>query len=1275
MSFFGTSKSHVALTTCRVALALTSALGIAGCVGSGGAPSEPDAAPATVLLDATMQSEAGSHLDAASAADAPGDAEEAGANAPPTASLSTAAIDFGSVNCGTSPPPTEMLTVTNTGGANLVVSGTVIGSAFALSGGSTLSLPPNGSGTLTLTATVPSSAIAGTAITGSLALFTNDPSGPDRVLPISATPNGGTLTGTALYVFPSTPVGVASTPVAIQLTNTGSDTATFGVGTPTNAAFTLNGVPSGGIALHAGQSWDGTATFTPTSTVTALGQANITATSGATCGTSVPALLFNGSGTQASLSGWPSTNSIDFGQAYCGGSAPPSQTITIANSSSSVAAHILAVNLSQANGFTTSVTDGATIPAGGTLPITFNAQAVPGRYSLATISGTIVLATDAQPSALTLTMTEEPQGAVLAFDTSGTTNFGSFSSVILLQSSSQALSVVNTGNQPASVILVASENDTSAEADGGEPDGSPDAFEGDGGTPDPFSLSTASFGIAAGGTQQESVTFHPLHANATVGTLGMEVSSGSVLCAPLPAALPLSGSAVGGGPDVTPTSLLFPATCGGSTPSSQTVFVVNDGTVDMSWTMSGVSGAGSGQFTVTSSPSPGLLVPGAFATLTVKAAAVPSPAPHPNPAESLAQLTITTDVPFDPPHVISLSEVPLGDQLSVSTSGLRYGQIPLNTSIAQSFTLTNNANAGSQAATVSVTPSSSAYSVQSGGTVAAGASVDEMVTFDPTAAQPYPGSLGFTSGDPQCTPLPEPVVLSGTGTAGALSLSATTLTFGTNPSDPAGLVNCGATGTPRALGLSNVGNQALNIVSATLGQGSSSPFSLSGPGATTPLSLGIGGSSSITITPAPIPQSVANPNDPSAFSDVLTITTDVMGDTPHTVTLVMQPSGAVIASTPFQSTWAFGLVGAGSIGTFVNTIQNTGNAPASVALTGLSLPQVFGLANNPTTASANAVTDLLGQFTPQAQNGTWADQGQLVVSAAAFCQPLPSQWTMPTVDLSGTSSASPLVTVSGTLTFPTTNCGSAAPGGQAISLTNQANQAFPFTSRFNSGAFYTAAIGIIVLGGDAGALDAGAADATTGPGTAGGMFGGALDGGAASTGSGTIPANGVAVIVVTPNTVTPGPHVLAGSAPYADDLIIQIASSPATSFTVPVSWGLNGAVLSLPDGLGPDTDPSGHAFYPADSTSGFALPIDNTGTGTCTVSFGMNPAGAFSFSPSPPITVEPGILALPVLSSTSSDGGACPTLTPGFVTFLYSGPVCQPLPYTQVNVESCVGTY
>jgi hypothetical protein len=84
--------------------------------------------------------------------------------------------------------------------------------------------------------------------------------------------------------------------------------------------------------------------------------------------------------------------------------------------------------------------------------------------------------------------------------------------------------------------------------------------------------------------------------------------------------------------------------------------------------------------------------------------------------------------------------------------------------------------------------------------------------------------------------------------------------------------------------------------------------------------------------------------------------------------------------------------------------------------------------------------------------------------------------------------------------------------------------------------------------------------------------------------------------------------------------------------------------------------------------------MDNTGTGTATVSFGMQPTGAFSFSPAPPITVEPGILAYPVLSSANSDA-TCPALTPGSVTFLYSGPVCQPFQFSQVNVESCVGTY
>ncbi len=128
---------------------------------------------------------------------------------------------------------------------------------------------------------------------------------------------------------------------------------------------------------------------------------------------------------------------------------------------------------------------------------------------------------------------------------------------------------------------------------------------------------------------------------------------------------------------------------------------------------------------------------------------------------------------------------------------------------------------------------------------------------------------------------------------------------------------------------------------------------------------------------------------------------------------------------------------------------------------------------------------------------------------------------------------------------------------------------------------------------------------------------------------GIIPGNGVVVLGVTPQTVTPGPSAVAGSAPYADDLIVSIQSPTPSGVTIPISWTLDGAMLSLPAGLGPERDTMGNQFYAADSESGLTLPMDNGGTATATVQFGVQPSGAFSFSPAPPISVEPSIRALP----------------------------------------------
>ncbi|HEV3191461.1 MAG TPA: hypothetical protein VGY54_13225, partial [Polyangiaceae bacterium] len=606
-----------------------------------------------------------------------------------------------------------------------------------------------------------------------------------------------------------------------------------------------------------------------------------------------------------------------------------------------------------------------------------------------------------------------------------------------------------------------------------------------------------------------------------------------------------------------------------------------------------------------------------------------------------AQLIITTNVPFDPSHVITLTEVPLGDQLSVSAGSLRFGQVPIGTAVSQSFTISNNANVGSQAQSANLQltlagSGSASYSVPqvTSGDLFAGHSALYGLTFNSATATPSPATLTFSTTDPLCTALPAPIVLTGTGTSGLVSVSASTLTFG-SPGDANGFVNCGATGQPQTVTISNVGNQSFNVTSVSLGKGAASPFTLAPIGA--PVKVPIAGSTTITINPSIIPKVGVDPNNAAAFSDVLTIATDANGDMPHAIALVMQPRGAVISSaTQPPATWSFGTIGAGSIGTFLGTtIQNTGNLAATVTLqpTGtLSLPSVFGLQNNPVTA-APGVTALVGQFVPNLANSTWTGQGQLLVTAAAMCGDLPQQWVTPVINLSGSSSSNPIVTLSGSLVFPTSDCGGAPPGGQEVTITNGTNQAYTYTAKFVSGAWYNLV----------------------------------------DSGSGSLAANNIAKIVVNPKMVTPGAGVFPGAAPYADDLLISVATTPPTNFTVPISWTLNGAVLTLPKGAGPTTDSQG-SFYVADGTSGFSLPMANTGTATAAVSLAIQPTGSFLLQPSPPIAVLPNVPTLPELV-TGASAPACPTTNNGTATFVYSGPVCQPFPLASVSVRSCSGTY
>jgi hypothetical protein len=587
---------------------------------------------------------------------------------------------------------------------------------------------------------------------------------------------------------------------------------------------------------------------------------------------------------------------------------------------------------------------------------------------------------------------------------------------------------------------------------------------------------------------------------------------------------------------------------------------------------------------------------------------------------------------------------------------LRFGQIPIGTTIPQTLLVSNYATAGSPAANLSfvlsgagaagytVTPA--IYANLASGV---GASTRETLTFAPTETKQYPATLSIVTFDPVCTPLPPPMTISGTGTNGKVAVAPASIAFGSDTTDLKGRVNCGQQGPAHTFTVSNLGNQAFNITGLTLGLGSASPYQISG--ATLPAAVPIGGSVILTVTPNAIPQNVANPSDAAPFTDTLTVTTDATADPPHVVNLVMQAQGAVILSTPITTNWPFGTIYFGQIGTFTNSITNSGNSGVTIGIGGLMHPGIFGLQNSRVKASGGnpptgVVTSIVGTFTPPASNGSWTDQGTLVVSAdQALCEPLPMQWNNAMITMSGASNSNAAVTLSGSLVFPTTECGSSAPPAQTVTLTNATNVAYPYTLAFSSGGKYF----------------------STTP---------APDAGTPDGGAGVVPATGSAQILVTPQTVTPGQGVLAGSAPYTDELLINVETNPPTQFTVPIQWALSGAVLSLPTGY-TRTDAMGRAYYPADGTGDFTLPILNTGTESVSLTYGIQPTGAFSVSPTPtpiiPASPSPNPTA-PVLTAGSGDPSCSALmLTVGSAEFFYDGPVCQPLPQS-VLVESCSGT-
>jgi Fibrinogen beta and gamma chains, C-terminal globular domain len=932
-------------------------------------------------VDGGKDSSTGS--DAPSSGDGPSETSTSTEGGVPTAVFASAAIALPPGNCGGA-AVTSTLSIQNTGGAPLTVQDNVTGTAFSVTP-ATLTVAAGATGTLTVSASVPQAATAGAAIPSVLSLVTNDPAHATASINLSVLSTGATLDWAAASPSAAN-FGVqresqAAAPIALTLINTGNAAATVTFGAPAplpdGAQFTLTPAsapvaPNGGTAtLSAGLTPDVTTLSSATSTFTVAG---------AVCGTSISSVAFSGQGGTGNVTGWPTGTVQDPAmtfQAPCGGVAPAAQTFTLKNAGP-VDVHIVSATFSPVSAgwsTTASAVGGVTIPATGSLIVSVSAPVVPFPSTPGAIATpTLTLTTDViGDTSHPVLLEEDAEGAVLAFST--TAGFGSFASEPVGSSVPQNFDVVNSGNQPSTVTLVA------------------------GPTP-PFTVATATFKLG-NSPVTDTASFAPTTFGGATGTLAL---SGTNLCQPVPTAVNLSGIGQSGGIALSTQSLAFVETCGATASVPQTFTITNSGNESMTWS----AAIGSGTW-YTFSPAGATLALGDQSTVTVTPVALPSPTdPAPGPYADI--ITVTTDIVGDTAHPVALSELPLGDVLSLSTTTLPFGLIPISTTSAPlSFTITNSANTGSPSAVVGIAGtdskdfSQSAVTATIPGSLAGVAGTDAVsVTFDaPADPAAYTSTITLTTTDALCANLPAAVVATGTATQAGPIVTPQTLSFGGDGP----LVNCGATGKVRTIRVGNSGLQPYNLTSLTLATGTFYTVTTSG---TLPaiIPASTDNAFTITITPKPIPAAVPIVPALSTFSDVLTITTDA-NTSPNvfTANLNMGAQGAIVSNTLSTATWNFGPIAFGGQGTFNVFLNNTGNEGVQATLTGLTEPSIFGLVPNPTFQKFSpSIMTISGTFLPPAPSGVWNDSATLTVTVGeggVLCEPLPASWVTPTLLFQG----------------------------------------------------------------------------------------------------------------------------------------------------------------------------------------------------------------------------------------------------------------------------------
>ncbi len=716
-------------------------------------------------------------------------------------------------------------------------------------------------------------------------------------------------------------------------------------------------------------------------------------------------------GTDATLAdaGAPSAEvspaSLDFGLVDCGGTGP-GQTVSIKNGGTAPLAWQATLGSTQVFGLAAPVA--GTLDPGATAVVTVHARVDANAQAAAKSAATLTITTDdrAHPS-VPVALTATASGAAFTLKPST----GAFGLVSVGASGILGLTLTNTGNAPATLHAAAPADPQFQVSWVGAP---------------------ADVTVAPGAAMPGLTAKYAPTTTSSSASSAKLVATGAVCGGGSVGAIALTGAGTSGAFTYAPAVLDFGDVNCGATAAAKTVTVKNSGNQAFTWTATLGQGATS-PFTLSLATT--TVPPNGTGTITVTPKAMPGAASTAsNGFGDTITIDVTAGIPNEPTHKVDLQQTARGAVIRFATSApLAFGDTPLTTRASAPFSVQNDGNA---AATISAAISSAppfGLTTTALGAVAAETVVNDTATFTPAATGVQNAQLTLTAaaGDVLCAPLPQARGASGRGTNGAISLSASSVSFGA--------VDCGTRAVAQSVTVRNTGTNVFTW-SAALTTGTS--FAVATTNTTLQPAGQPGDTGTITITPITIP--TVSAVTPNLYGDTLTVTTDIAFDTPHAVTLTMTAHGVIL--TTVTTDIPFGGVVATTSASQQFSVTNAGNASASVTFTNASV--AFDVTPAPGTVVPGTSTTFTATFRPTAQV-PYSDAATFTVGAGTpLCAPLPAP-----IALGGTGTP-PTVNVAPTnLDFSLVRCGTSAPT-QAVTIQNTGAASMTYTASLTGGAAF-----------------------------------------------------------------------------------------------------------------------------------------------------------------------------------------------------------------------------